>query len=364
MKIITFHLTHFRNLTSAEFTCSPHFNLFFGDNAAGKTSILEAIYYLSNAKSFRTPQHDLIIQRTQPALTIFAELTNQHHIGLERSRENQLQLRMNHGTVRSISALAQLLPIQLISSDSDRILSDGPKNRRQLIDWGLFHTVPPFFQQWKSFQTVLELRNAALKAHASRHELLVWNKEFSAIAEQIHQSRVAYVSDFLPHFHKIMSVLLPNITIETCYAPGWDVSMTLEACLDQHVSRETLLGHTAYGPHRADWLLLVDGVAAHNILSQGQHKLVSYAMRLAQGLQLRAALGKSPIYLIDDLPSELDQNKRSLVTQILSNLDAQVFITGIKSADLDEIMALNSENRMFHVKQGAVLETQTEQCFT
>jgi DNA replication and repair protein RecF len=104
--------------------------------------------------------------------------------------------------------------------------------------------------------------------------------------------------------------------------------------------------------------------AAQDVLSQGQQKLVSYALRLAQGLHFQSTINESPIYLIDDLPSELDSHKRNLVISILNEIDAQVFITGIKQADFDEIMALDGENRMFHVKHGVISAHAEEKCFT
>lgn len=353
MKIKSLRLTHFRNISDAEIHCSPNFNLFHGNNAAGKTSILEAIYYLSNAKSFRTHQHDHVIHRDESALIVFAELL-ENQLALQRSRDGRLQMRMNSDNVKSTAQMARSLPVQLITSDSHRILSDGPKGRRQFLDWGLFHTTPLFFQQWKAFHAVLEHRNAALKARAPKDELMVWNREFAEAGERLHDLRLNYVASFLPFFRDIVAKLLQDVSIEVSYCAGWDEITPLKICLDQHVSRETMVGHSLFGPHRADLLLVSDGMPANDVLSQGQQKLISYALRLAQGLQFQSIMGQSPIYLIDDLPSELDEKKRTLVTQILSQLDAQVFVTGIAAADLHEIAVINSVNRMFHVEHGVI----------
>jgi DNA replication and repair protein RecF len=151
-----------------------------------------------------------------------------------------------------------------------------------------------------------------------------------------------------------MQVLLPDVTVSIEYLQGWDSSCSLDACLSKNVSRETMVGHSLYGPQRADLSLTVDGFPAQDGLSQGQQKLVSYGLRLAQGLHLQTAMAKTPIYLIDDLPSELDPHKRTLVTEILAGLRAQVFITGIEACDLQEILDLHKDNRMFHVKHGTI----------
>lgn len=352
-------------MIAAEIQCSPQFNLFFGDNGAGKTSVLEAIYYLGTGKSFRTHHHDRIIQHDQNQLTVFVRLNANIStaIGLQRLRDGSIKIRINETDIRSVAETSRYLPVQFIGADSHRILSDGPKCRREFLDWGLFHTNPTFFTQWKLFQKLLEQRNAALKARAPQDELMIWNQEFARAGEALTAQRQAYVDDFSSVFNEIIAVLLEDVAISMDYLPGWNQIASLEACLNQHVSRETLVGHSLYGPQRADLMLTVNESPAQDELSQGQQKLVSYALRLAQGIHLQSNTGKTPVYLIDDLPSELDPQKRSLVINILSKLNAQVFITGIESTDLGEILALNRDNRMFHVKHGVVMECVREECF-
>lgn len=367
VSISTLSINQFRNMIGAEIHCSPRFNLFFGDNAAGKTSILEAIYYLGTGKSFRTHHHDRIIQHDQNQLTLFVRLDTEFPtaIGLQRLRDGSLKIRINEEDIRSVAETSRFLPIQFIGSDSHRILSDGPKCRREFLDWGLFHTNPTFFTQWKQFQKLLVQRNAALRMGAPRDELMIWNHEFALAGEALTLLRNAYVDDFSLVFNEIVATLLKNIDISIDYLPGWNQNLSLEACLNQHVSRETLIGHSLYGPQRADLTLTVNKSPAQDELSQGQQKLVSYALRLAQGVHLQTNTGKTPVYLIDDLPSELDPQKRSLVIDILSKLNAQVFITGIESIDLEEILPLHHDNRMFHVEHGVVMACMSEAvCFT
>ena len=357
MTITLLKISRLRNITDAIIPCSAHFNLLFGDNAAGKTSFLEAIYYLGNARSFRSNQYDHVIQQNKNDLIVFAELAGDHFsipVGLQRSRDGMLQIHIQEERVKSIAELSRLLPIQFISSDSHRILSDGPKCRRQFMDWGLFHTNPLFFDTWKTFQQLLVQRNAALKARAPRDELLLWNEQFSAASEALDRLRKNYLTDFLPFFQPIVMHFMNDITLNAQYSSGWETDSTLLNQLNQNVSRETLVGHSLYGPHRADLLFTVNTMPAHDSLSQGQQKLLSYALRLAQGLHYRSMMNKSPIYLIDDLPSELDIEKRALITQTLLHLNAQVFITGIERDNLNEIMALNSDSKMFHVKHGGI----------
>lgn len=353
MSLTTLQITHLRNIVSSTIRCSSQFNLFFGDNAAGKTSLLEAVYYLSMGKSFRTHQHEHVIHHTENAVTLFGQF-DETPVGLQRSRNGSMQIHINAEKVSTAAQISRRFPVQFIGSDSHRVLSDGPKCRRQFLDWGLFHTNPLFYDHWKTFQKILAQRNAALKARASQKELSAWNNEFAEIGETLHALRKNYLADFLPFFEKIIMILLADINISLEYIAGWDQDIALASCLNQNVSRETMVGHSLYGPHRADLSILTNQSPAVDVLSQGQQKLVSYALRLAQGLHLHSITEKAPIYLIDDLPSELDAQKRMCVVEILSQLQAQAFITGIEACDLQDILLLNNNNQLFHVKHGVI----------
>lgn len=366
MPIQTFQITQFRNLLNASIDCSPRFNLFYGDNGAGKTSILEAIYYLSLSKSFRTSHIDRLIYENKDNFVIFSRFLQNNvsiPIGIQRSRYTGSVVHINEEAVRSTAEVSRYLPIQFIGSDSHRILTDGPKARRQFLDWGLFYTNPDFYILWKQFQKTLNHRNAALKARAPKDEIIVWNQQFAQHAESLHTMRQDYIHSFLPYFKQIISTLLDSTPIQLQYSPGWDTNDQLLFCLEKNIFREIQIGHTLFGPHRADLVVTCENNSAQDVLSQGQQKLVSYALRLAQGLHFQSTTNESPIYLIDDLPSELDSQKRSLVISILNKIDAQVFITGIEQANFDEIMVLNGQNRMFHVKHGVISPYSKENCF-
>ena len=247
-----------------------------------------------------------------------------------------------------------MLPILFIGSDSHRILMDGPKIRRQFLDWGLFHTAPQFLTCWREYQKLLTHRNAALKARVSREEMMVWNMQLASVGEQLNQLRQAYVDDFSPYFSDILKVFFESVVVSADYFPGWRTEISLLDCLNNQLSREYQIGHTLSGPHRSDLMVTVGGLPAEELLSQGQQKLVSYALRLAQGIHFKSVTGKSPVFLIDDLPSELDIENQERVARILQKLQSQVFVTGIHQQDLERILQSDVENAMFHVKHGEV----------
>ena len=205
------------------------------------------------------------------------------------------------------------------------------------MDWGLFYTCPQFYPQWRNYQKLLAQRNAALKENVSRETLSSWSVALAEAGEALDRLRAAYLEDFLPIFYEITAVFIPTVKITTDYAQGWE-GATLLTCLTQQLFLEPQTGHTLFGPHRADLVLTVDNLSITDVLSQGQQKLVSYALRLAQGIHLKTTTEKTPAFLIDDLPSELDNQKQRLVTQILEKLNAQVFVTGIHQDELERMI--------------------------
>ena len=365
MFIKTLKIDNFRNISSMMLSFSRKFNAFSGDNAAGKTSLLEAIYVLATAKSFRTTHQEVMISVGLSEFTLFSEVFDELSVipvGFQRNKMGVSRIHLNGESIKSIAEVSQLLPVLFIGSDSHRILMDGPKVRRQFLDWGLFHTEPAFLPCWRSYQKLLTHRNAALKVRVSREEMTVWNTELALVGEQLNRMRREYVDSFLPYFQDILRVFFKDSVIAASYFSGWGAEIPLLDSLSNQLSREFQVGHTLSGPHRADLILMIDKLSAEEVLSQGQQKLLSYALRLAQGIHFKALTGKAPVFLIDDLPSELDIENQERVTRILQSLESQVFITGIYERDLERILESDSENRMFHVKHGAI--EVVSDCFT
>ena len=188
MIIKSLNIQRFRNIALAELELSPSFNIFYGQNGSGKTSLLEAIFYLGLAKSFRSSNPYRVIHNEFEACTVFAQLQNANRLiplGIERNRQGQRILRKDGENVTSVFSLAQELALQLITADSHILFTEGPKLRRQFFDWGLFHVEPRFYPLWQQLQKVLKQRNSALKAKLSPAEVKIWDPELVRIATAI-----------------------------------------------------------------------------------------------------------------------------------------------------------------------------------
>ncbi len=350
----------FRNFSHVEIAPSERINLIYGNNGSGKTSLLEAIYYLSMGRSFRTHLNGRVIQNTQQKFSLFAQMDTTS-IGMERNRDGAFRFKVADSCVETVAELAQRLPTQLINPDAYRLLDDGPKFRRDFIYWGLFHHEPHFLSLWREISRVLKQRNVALKQRLKKDEVLFWDNTFVELADKIADMALHYIEAFKPYFFSLLKKLLLDIKgIEIRYWRGWAQDQELATLLQQGFASDSQLGYTQYGPQRANLVITVDGIPAKDYLSRGQQKLFVYAMRLAQGILLQQQnSNKRCLYLIDDLPAELDESRRQALFTILADLDSQIFITGVDAALLDPLLEVDL-TEMFHVKHGELAQLISE----
>lgn len=346
-------ISSFRNLKGTALELSSQFNVFHGDNGAGKTSLLEAIYYLSTGKSFRGTNANGIIQRHAEEFFITGRVKQsniENLAGIACSSSKSRQIKLNGEALKSIAPITRLAPIQFMSPMSYRFFHDGPKIRRQYLDWALFHVKHDFLETWRVLQRALKQRNSALKQQQST---LPWDEEFIQVANVINQMRSDISEELTPLCLEQLEKLLPEYSFCLEYQRGWSNDKALENVLKENRLRDRQLGYTYFGPQRADIQLLLADKPVQDVLSQGQQKLAAYALHLSLGALLHQKTKSSPIYLIDDLPSELDSNSREKIVEVLKTLGAQAFITGISAKDL-AVLQQDSNTRMFHVEQGNI----------
>ncbi|MDF1795494.1 MAG: DNA replication/repair protein RecF [Coxiellaceae bacterium] len=349
-------LQQFRNIAQAELSLSPQINLFIGENGAGKSSLLEAVYLLSYGRSFRSSTQERLIQRHTEAFTLFTELSHgskDYALGYERNALGKSQIKINGANKTSLSALSAHLPSQLLTTTSYRYFTDGPKLRRSHLNWGVFYQDPQFGSLWSRLQKSLKQRNAALKERVSREQVSAWDPELILHSESIHQLRLAYVAALQPVLQQLLAVLLDGYQLQLRYEAGWDIQITYANALEQAYFRDTQLGYTTQGPHRADMQMYLDDLPAHLVLSQGQQKLAVYALCFAQGLLLSQHSNTTPVYLIDDLVSELDSHKIECLARVLQQINAQTLITGIHQHLFQPIIDL-LPTETHHVNNGCI----------
>lgn len=321
-----------------------------GSNGSGKTSFLEAIYFLAHGRSFRTALRTKLVGPEHAFFRITGNLNTPGkgvYGGVEFA-SGKLRVRMGGEELPGIAALTRALPVQIVDPSIHRLVEEGSAPRRRLLDWGVFHVEPAFVAVWRRYQRALNQRNAALRDDMGPQAVSVWVPELNAMAEQMDSFRAGYMSRLAPLFGALTARLL-GFEVRARYSRGWSEGVTLAAELDACATRDRRLKTTTTGAHRADVIFQIDGQVARERVSRGQQKMLALAFVLAQ-LQLRVQSQSAPrsCLLLDDPAAELDVDNLGKVLAVLSELPVQLVVTSLTSAGLESIRF----GKMFHVKQG------------
>ncbi len=322
-----------RNLRAFEMAPGPHINLISGANGSGKTSLLEGVHVLGMARSFRTQKLKSLIDHDSDEMTLFGRLAGEPPlpVGVRRRRDSpELDIRVRGERAARITQLAEALPLQLINPDAFRLLEGSPAARREFLDWGVFHAERDFLDSWKRVRRALKHRNALLRHdRIDLQSIRIWERELAHWSEQLDGLRERYMTRFVPVFEETLAALLPLPDLTLRYSRGWDRQRALLEVFEAGRDTDRQMGFTQQGPQRADLRIRLGRHPAVDVLSRGQQKLVVSALKLAQGHLLEQLTGRTCLYLIDDLPAELDGNHRRIFCQWLEQLNCQVFITSV-----------------------------------
>ncbi|MDH5425359.1 MAG: DNA replication/repair protein RecF [Gammaproteobacteria bacterium] len=347
----------FRNIKQLGIEPCPTVNLIYGDNASGKTSLLETIYYLAHGRSFLTNKIKDIMNVDAQRMHIFSKLQSTQDrlipAGILHDRE-KLLIKLDGEKISRLSDLAIQLPVIALHPESHQLVSGGPNERRQFIDWGLFHVEQSFYSIWQRYQKALKQRNAALRSKQPAKSFHIWDKQIIDTANIIDQLRANYIQSLQSLVNQFQTLLFDDKEIKISYQRGWNKDNDLAFVLQQGFNTDMERGFTHAGPHRADLRFKINGLNAETAVSRGQQKTLVVLLRLMQGLLFNQATNKNSVILFDDLPAELDIQHRQKILKMMSELPAQIFITSIEKNAVD--LSLWPEQKMFHVEHGTVSE--------
>jgi len=340
-----------RCLKEVELELDPVRNYFYGANGAGKTSVLEAVFFLGRGRSFRTRQARALVSYGEVGLAVSGDLEDGvrvRRIGAA-FRDRRLERRLD-GAAASGSAIAEVLPVQTIGPESHRLIEGAPSERRRFLDWGVFHVEHSYLEAWQRYRRVLGQRNAALqRAGAPPDELRVWTEALTAAGLEIDRFRKGYVERLIPAMNGHAQALLGH-AISVDYYRGWRADLSLAEALDASTARDRSLGHTEPGPHRADLRLRVEGRRVQDEASRGQQKLIAAALVLAQESVLAATTATRGVLLVDDPASELDEAAFRRLLERLATVRSQLLFTGLTPLAIDK----KPQTAVFHVERGQV----------
>ncbi|MBI3186888.1 MAG: DNA replication/repair protein RecF [Gammaproteobacteria bacterium] len=352
MSLVHIEISHFRNLQQVSLQPAAKLNIITGENAAGKTNLLESLHYLSFARSFRTAQTRDLIMYQQPFFRLIGKLQHPSAtLGIQKSSQEQI-IRINQQTVNRSADLAAMFPVVAIHPDSHQLISAGPEYRRQYLDWGVFHVEHHYLQVWKDFRTALSQRNAALRHNQPDTLCCLWDQALVEAAQRMEIMRLDYLEKLALSLDKIRPLLFPEAELALEYRPGWQSEAGYQAYLAASLYKDKEKGFTQGGPHRADLRIKLDNKPVQSAISRGQQKKLVAMLKLAQMDVFSQHSDKTCVLLYDDLPAELDTVNRNKLLKLLSKLPVQVFISAIEANQLD--LSGWSDMKMFHVKHGEV----------
>lgn len=336
----------------------PEFNIIIGDNASGKTSLLESLSLLSSGRSFRSAHISEVISHQQESALVNATLNNSNSIikmGIEKS-QSKTSIRINQKDIYSQAELSSHLPITIIHPNSLELITGAPSLRRAYIDWLAFYIFPDFYLKWKKYQHILKQRNICLKSPKHFYALEKWTSELVTNQPEIIEYRTKTVDLVKPILENITSILLPDLNIDIDLFSGFpnDVQIDFESLLKFYLSRSEIdikFKRTVIGAHKADLKINLENKPASQSASRGQLKLIAISLLLARSQIIVKTKSTKGILLIDDLSSELDVINQNKLLKFISDLKLQSIITSPSILDYDL-----GYSKMFHVKHGVFTE--------
>ena len=330
----------------------PGISVFYGQNWAGKTSILEAIDFLSRGKSFRGAQFSDMVQHDQQKVMVTAQLQQDDgsadRLGVLRDSKDT-QIKCNGQVVKRLSELEQRLPVLAIHPESFQLVMGGPAERRKFLDWGMFHVEPEYRRHLQIYSKALAQRNLCLK---EQMDASPWNRPMAESGERIDAYRRHYYEELTPLVNYICDELALGAEIDLQYQGGWKEGKPLAEQLQLELQQQPLPNFSGVGPHRAELQIYWQGRKFSKSSSRGQQKILAVAMRLAQSLYLYETQERTTLYLVDELPAELDTLRCERILSMLQELDSQTLITTV-SAESVKYPSLDAVN-WFHVEHQQV----------
>jgi DNA replication and repair protein RecF len=344
-----------RNLDNLQLTPHPKINVFVGKNASGKTAILESIYLLARARSFRTPRIMEVIQQKRQKLRVIARINHekagQIKTGLEKSY-GQFSIRRNNEQIKTVSDQASHIPIVLITQDTSSIITGSPKMRRHWLDWAMFHVEPDYLEQRSTYINALRQRNQLLK-HKEKNPQMYrgWEQAMVESAYTITAQRERFLEGLR---ETLKGVGEKNFTqrTELKLNPGWQETRPLLEVLEGSREEDRARGYSRSGIHSADIAFTLEGKKISASFSRGQIKLYAMFLMMAQAEEINKRTGVKPIILIDDFKAELDEENSDYLLTWLYQKSFQSFLTTTAISN-----KTTGVYQAFHVERGALVES-------
>ena len=348
-------LKNFRNYKDAEINLGKNINIFYGENAQGKTNIIESIFLCSMGKSFRTNKEKEMINIEEESCSIEVEYEKSDREGkIKIEIGNKKNIYLNGIKIKKLSELLGNLNIVIFTPDDINILKGGPQNRRRFLDIMISQLRPNYMHILNLYLKTIEQRNKYLRQIKEEHKdenlLEIWDEKLAEYAIKIYE----YRKEFIEKIIKKLDIIHKNITngeeqIELEYVTECDSKEKYLKLLKERRKLDIIKGFTTKGVHRDDFMIYINKKDIKIFGSQGQNRTAMLSLKLAELQVIYDEIGEYPILLLDDFMSELDKTRRK---NFLENIEGtQVIITGTEKLDIE-----NLEYLEYNVSNGKVLK--------
>ena len=354
MYIEKIKLTNFRNYKQLDLNLNKNINIIYGNNAQGKTNILESIFLCSFGKSFKTSKEKEMIKFNEKnsIVEIFYQKKDRNgKIKIEIGDKKQIYL--NGIKIKKLSELLGNINIVIFTPDDINILKEGPANRRRFLDMMIGQLRPSYVYNLNMYLKTIEQRNNYLrqiKEENKPEEMLeIWDEKLADYGEKIFNYRNEFIEKISKRINQIHNGITENkeeLKIE--YISNCEKKDTYLKILKERRKLDIIKGFTTKGVHRDDFMIYINGKEVNVYGSQGQNRTVILSLKLSELNVVYEEIGEYPILLLDDFMSELDEERRK---NFLNNIkDTQVILTGTEKIDLP-----NLEYNLYNIKKGEVL---------
>lgn len=357
MIIKSLELKNFRNYKDLHISFDEGTNILYGDNAQGKTNVLESLYLSATSRSHKgSKDKEMILFDADEAhiRTVVEKNEVENQIDLHLKKSSSKGIAVNRIPIRRAGDLFGILNIVFFSPEDLDIIKDGPAKRRRFLDMELSQLDKIYLDDLTKYNKILKQRNQLLKDIYFRPDLKstlpVWDEQLVSYGKKVIDQRQRFLRDLneiVADIHKNISGGKEDIVL--MYEPSCNADQ-LQSELEASVEKDLKFGMTSFGPHRDDISFLINGTDIRKYGSQGQQRTAALSLKLAEIELVKRLIHDTPVLLLDDVLSELDSSRQNYLLNSINDIQTIITCTG-----LDEFVKNRFHiNKVFHVKSGTI----------
>lgn len=356
MFIEEIYLKNFRNYEEQKITLNENANVFYGNNAQGKTNILEGLYFCALGRSFRTHKESELIHFKDSSSNIkvkYQKNNRDNEIEISLNKKNSKVIKLNGVKLSKNSELVGHINLVIFSPDDIMILKQGPALRRKFIDILISQLKPKYLHELNQYNKILEQRNAMLKSKKI-DTIDVWDEQLAVQTEKIYKYRKEYIDKL----QEKLEIIHPGLTsqketIKITYKTRFQNKENFLHILEENKNLDLLRGYTSEGAHREDFEITINGKSLNLYGSQGQHRTAVLALKIAELDIIKEEIGENPVLLLDDVTSELDESRVLAIFEVVRNYQVLITCTDINSVLKYDCLTKNI--KLYNISNGHVI---------